>query len=58
MKELRRSQKERFMHGDNLRDYEQMHKARHNEIETFQKKAHEFMKRKPYGIKKEIPSEH
>lgn len=37
------------MHGDNLRDYEEMHRARTNEIQKQKAKAHEFMRSKPYG---------
>lgn len=52
-RDLRRSKKERFMHGDNLRDYEAMHKAINANIAEERKKVSEFMRSKPYGTRKE-----
>ena len=51
--DMRRSKKERFMHGENLRDYEAMHRARENSLEEERKKRTEYMRSKPYGIRKE-----
>lgn len=53
LKDLRRSKKERFMHGDNLRDYEAMHKAIKENMEADRKKVSDFMRSKPYGTRKE-----
>lgn len=51
--DMRRSKKERFFHGENLRDYDAMHRARENSLEEERKKRTEYMRRKPYGIRKE-----
>lgn len=53
MKELRRSKKEAFMHGDNLRDYEEMHKTRAREMEAEKARISAYMRSKPYGTRKE-----
>lgn len=52
-RDLRRSKKERFMHGDNLKDYEAMHKAINANIAEERKKISDFMRSKPYGTRKE-----
>ena len=51
--DVRRGKKERFMHGDNLKDYEALHRSRAKNIQEEKKKMTEYMRRKPYGIRKE-----
>lgn len=46
------------MHGDNLRDYEALHRTRAESVEKDKKKIAEFMRRKPYGTGKEGEGEH
>ena len=50
---MRRSKKERFMHGTNLTDYEALHRSRAKGIEEEKKKITEYMRRKPYVTRKE-----
>lgn len=46
------------MHGDNLRDYEAMHKAINANIAEERKKVSEFMRSKPYGTGEKREGEH